>query len=293
MIAIVTDSTCDLPASLRAAYDFAVAPAHVVFGSEDFLDGVTIDAQTFYKRIQETGDIPTTSQPSVGEFTQLYRDLAGNGVDEILSLHISSRLSGIFESAQMAAREVADEVKVHVFDSAGGSVGLGYMVIEAAEALKAGQSPEEVLELLGRIRKSLTIILAPLNLEFLQKSGRISRLQGAIGALLNIKPIVQLKNGGLEATERVRSRRKSLQRMVGITLEIHGNQPVNVGIAHAGVPDDARTLLSMAEKSLNCRQVFTTDLGLGITAHLGPGTVGLGAYPADVSFDYQDRSVSE
>jgi DegV family protein with EDD domain len=281
MIAIVTDSTCDLPASLRAAYDFAVIPAHVVFGSEDFLDGVTIDARTFYRRIRETGVIPTTSQPSVGEFAQLYRELAAHGADEIISLHISRHLSGIVGSAEMAVREVADEVKVHVFDSAAGSVGLGYMVVEAAEAVKAGQSAEEILALLKKIRDSLTIVLAPLNLEFLQKSGRISRLQSAIGALLNIKPIVQLKNGALEATERIRSRRKSLHRLVEITAKAHGSRPVNVGIAHAAVPEDARLLLGMAEATLNCKQTFTADLGLGITAHLGPGTVGLGAYPTD------------
>ena len=281
MIAIVTDSTCDLPASLRAAHDFAVIPAHVVFGSEDFLDGVTIDAEAFYRRISETGVIPTTSQPSVGEFVQLYRELAASGAYEILSLHISRHLSGIVGSAEMAVSEVADEVKVHVFDSAAGSIGLGYMVVEAAEAVKAGQSAGEILTVLGRIRDSLTIVLAPLNLEFLLKSGRISRLQGALGALLNIKPIVQLQSGTLQATERVRSRRKSLQRIVEITAEAHGSRPVNVGVAHADAPDDARMLLSIAEATLNCRQTFTTDLGLGITAHLGPGTVGLGAYPAD------------
>lgn len=281
MIAIVTDSTCDLPASLRASYDFAVIPAHVIFDSEDFLDGVTINAEAFYRRIRDTGVIPTTSQPSVGEFVQLYRELAAGGVDEILSLHVSRHLSGIVGSAEMAVGQVAGEVKVHVFDSAAGSVGLGYMVLEAAEAVKAGRSAEEILAVLGRIRDSLTIVLAPLNLEFLLKSGRIGRLQGALGALLNIRPIVQLKDGALEATERVRSRRRSLQRMVEITAEAHGNQPVNVGVAHAEAPDDARMLLSMAEATLSCRQAFTTDLGLGITAHLGPGTVGLGAYPAD------------
>lgn len=282
MTAIVTDSTCDLPASLRDAYDFAVIPAHVVFDSEDFLDGVTIDAQTFYRRIRETGTIPSTSQASVGEFTDLYRELADQGADEIISLHISSRLSGFVNSARMAAREVADEVIVHVFDSAAGSVGLGYMVVEAAEAVQAGHSAEEILALVGRIREALTITLSPLNLDFLRKSGRINRLQGALGSLLNIKPIVELKNGELDATERVRSRRKALQRLVEMTVAAHGSQPVNVGIAHANALDDARELLSLAEKTLDCRQVFTTDLGLGITAHLGPGTLGLGAYPADV-----------
>ncbi|MFQ5857567.1 MAG: DegV family protein [Anaerolineae bacterium] len=165
MIAIVTDSTCDLPASLRQAYDFTVIPVHIYFDTEDFLDGVTIDAASFYRRIAETAVIPTTSQPSVGEFARLYRELAENGADEIISLHITGRLSGTVRSAEMAAREVAGEVKVHVFDSAGGSAGLGYMAMEATEAVKAGKSAEEILALLTRIRDNLTVVLTPLNLE--------------------------------------------------------------------------------------------------------------------------------
>lgn len=290
MIAIVTDSTCDLPASLRQAYEpstgskdgFHVIPVHIYFDTEDFLDGVTIDGPAFYQRIAETGVIPTTSQPSVGEFAQLYRELAGNGADEIISLHVTGRLSGTVQSAEMAAREVADEVKVHVFDSRAGSAGLGYMAMEASEAAKAGKSAAEILALLTRIRDNLTIVLTPLNLEFLQKSGRVSRLQGAIGALLNIKPIIELQDGALEATERVRSRRKALDRVVEITAATHGDSPLNLAVVHAAVPDDARALLAKVETTLNCSQVFTTDLALSVAVHLGPGTVGLVAYPTDV-----------
>lgn len=282
MIAIVTDSTCDLPATLRARYNLSVIPAHIFFGTEDFLDGVTIDAETFYRRITESDVLPTTSQPSVGEFVQLYRQLAAGSADEIISVHISGRLSGIVRSAEMAAREVADMVKVHVFDSAVGSAGLGYMVMEAAEAVRAGWSVEEIFALLHRIRDHLTIVLTPLNLEFLQRSGRVSRLQGAIGALLDIKPIIEVQKGTLAATERVRSRRRAFERLVAITLAAHGDRPLNMAVAHAAVPDDAQQLLDKARASLNCRQAFVTDLGLGITAHLGPGTTGLVAYPADI-----------
>ncbi len=282
MIAIVTDSTCDLPASLVAAYEFHIIPVHIFFDTEEFLDGVTIDAQSFYGRIAETGVIPTTSQPSVGEFCEFYRRLKDEGADEIISMHVTGQLSGTVRSAEMAAREVADEVRVHVFDSAAGSAGLGYMAMEAVTAAKAGQSANEILALLRRIRESLTIVLTPLNLEFLQKSGRVSRLQGAIGALLNIKPIIELKDGMLEATERVRSRRKALDRVLEITMSAHGSRPVNLAVVHAAAPEDARVLLEKVEKTFNCNQVFTTDLALSVAVHLGPGTVGLVAYPAEV-----------
>jgi DegV family protein with EDD domain len=282
MIAIVTDSTCDLPASFTPPDHVAIVPAHIFFGTEAYLDGVSIDAESFYRRIVESDTIPTTSQASVGEFAEVYRGLAAQGAEQIVSVHISSRLSGFVETARMAATEVADEVEVHVIDSATGSVILGYMVMEARAAIEAGQSVEDVVAMVERIRDNLTIILAPLNLEFLQKSGRVNRLQGAIGALLSIKPIIELRQGSLDATQRVRSRRKALERMVEVTLAAHGDRPVNLAVAHAGVPEDAQRLLELARRALDCRHVFTADLGLGITAHLGPGTVGLGAYPADL-----------
>lgn len=282
MIAIVTDSTCDLPATYQPPDHVAIAPAHIFFGTEAYLDGVTIDAALFYRRVVELDTIPTTSQASVGEFAKIYRDLAAQGADEIVSIHLSSRLSGFVDTARIAATEVGDEVDVHVVDSATGSVILGYMVMEASAAIEAGQSVEDVVAMIDRIRQTLTIVLAPLNLEFLQKSGRVSRLQGAIGALLNIKPIIELKEGSLEATQRVRSRRKALEKLVEITVAAHGDQPVNLAVAHAGAPEDAQHLLDLARRALNDRRVFTADLGLGITAHLGPGTVGLGAYPANL-----------
>lgn len=282
MIAIVTDSTCDLPATYQPPDYVAIVPAHIFFGAEAYLDGVTIDAQTFYRRIVESDTIPTTSQASVGEFAQVYRRLAKRGAEEIVSIHISGRLSGFVDTATMAAAEVADEIAVHVIDSATGSVILGYMVMEASAAVEAGRSVADMLAMLERIRGQLTIVLAPLNLAFLQKSGRVNRLQGAIGALLNIKPIIELQQGSLEATQRVRSRRKALEKLVEITVAAHGEQPVNLAVAHADAPEDAQRLLELARRALDERRVFTANLGLGITAHLGPGTVGLGAYPADL-----------
>jgi DegV family protein with EDD domain len=282
VIAIVSDSTCDLPTTYRPPDYVAFVPAHILFGTEAYLDGVTIDASTFYRRIVESDTIPTTSQASVGEITQIYRGLAAQGADQIVSIHISDRLSGFVTTATMAASEVAGEVDVHVVDSATGSVILGYMVMEASAAIEAGHSVEDIVAMIDRIREKLTIVLAPLNLEFLQKSGRVNRLQGAVGALLNIKPIIELKQGSLEATQRVRSRRKALEKLVEITVAAHGEQPVNLAVAHAGAPEDAQHLLDLARQAMDDRRVFTADLGLGITAHLGPGTIGLGAYPANL-----------
>ena len=283
MIKIVTDSTCDLPPEWVMRYGITVVPIHIYFGTQHFLDRVTIDAPAFYERIARSGQIPTTSQPSVGEFATVYRQLAAEGADTIISLHVTGQLSGTVRSAQLAAQEVAGEVDVRVFDSLAGSAALGYMAVEAAEAVRAGFDVEGILEMLQRIRDGLSIVLTPLNLKFLQQSGRVSKLQGAIGALLNIKPIIELRSGVLEATERVRSRSKAIARLLTRTVERHGaERPLNLAVVHANVPEDGRRLMEQVVASLSVNQVLMTELALSVAVHLGPGTVGVVAYPAEL-----------
>ena len=282
-IKIVTDSTCDLPAELVECHAITVVPVHIYFGTEHFLDRVTIDAATFYDRVLTSGEIPTTSQPSVGEFAAVYRELAASGADTILSMHVTGQLSGTVRSAEMAAREVADEVEVHVFDSRAGSAALGYMALEAAQAAQAGYDIRAILEMLNRIREALTIVLTPLNLEFLQKSGRVSKLQGAIGALLNIKPIIELQEGALEATERMRSRRKAIARLLELTVERHGtDRPLNVAVVHANALAEAQQLVERVKATFQVHWMLLTDLALSVAVHLGPGTLGVVAYPAEL-----------
>jgi len=285
MIKIVTDSTCDLPTELVDRYNITVVPIHIYFGTDHFLDRVTIDAVTFYDRIASTGEIPTTSQPSVGEFAAVYRQLAAEGADTVVSMHVTGQLSGTVRSAELAAKEVADEVDVRVFDSLAGSAALGYMAMEAAQAAQAGFDVEAILSMLKRIRDGLSIVLTPLNLEFLQKSGRVSKLQGAIGALLNIKPIIELRSGTLEATERVRSRRKAIERLLVRTLEQHGtDRALNLAVVHANAPEDGRRLLDRVVATFPVNRVLVTELALSVAVHLGPGTVGVVAYPAELGF---------
>ena len=132
MIKVATDSTCDLPEECYQEYDITVVPINIQFGTETYEDGVTIDRATFYRKIEQTGKLPSTSQPSAGQFESHYRKMKAAGAQDILSLHVTAKLSGTFQSAELAREMLAGEVRVHPFDSACGSAGLGFMALEAA-----------------------------------------------------------------------------------------------------------------------------------------------------------------
>lgn len=278
MIKIVTDSTCDLPASLIEEHDITVVPINIQFGSKTYSEGVTIDQSTFYKMIEETGIFPTTSQPSVGEFTQVYRRLAKDA-DSILSIHVTGKLSGTCQSAEMAKREVAEEVEVHVFDTLGGSAGMGFMCLEAARLIEAGRSVEEILHRLEVMRERVNIFLTLDTLEYVRRSGRVGSLKFAFGSLLNLKPIVALGEGLLEAKENLRSRKKALTRLLELTEEAVGtSKPINLAVIHAEAPEVAEEMLERAKGIFNCQETFIEDLAISLAVQFGPGTVGLVSY---------------
>lgn len=281
MIRIVTDSTCDLPQQYVERYNIKVVPIVIHFGEEVYLDRVTIDAQTFYGMIDEQRALPKTSQPSPGDFTAAFREVAaaaeGDG-DQILSIHVTGKLSGTCQSAQMAAEMVKDEIPVTVFDSLGGSAGLGFMCVEAARMAEAGASLEEIVSRLEYMRKEINIFLTLADLRFAQMSGRVGRLQGTLASLLNVKPIIVLEDGIIDAQERVRTRRRAIDRMLELTAQRVGDSPVNIGVMHAETPVEAQELLVQAQKMFNCQESYVNDLALGLAVQFGPGTLGIVSY---------------
>ncbi len=278
MIKIVTDSTCDLPAELYTRHDLTVVPINIQFGVETFQEGVNIDRATFYRRIDETGQIPTTSQPSVGQFKEAYQALIDRGATEIISMHVTAKLSGTCRSAEMAAREVSD-AKIHVFDSACGSAGLGFMALEAARMAEAGETASAILRRLEKIRSRMNIFLTLQDLRYARMSGRVGRLQSALASVLNVKPVIALQEGIIDVTERTRSRRKALDRLLELTQEAVGTQdPVNVAVVHAEVKEEGRGLFERAKERFNCQETFIEDLAISLAVHFGPGTIGLVSY---------------
>ena len=244
-----------------------------------FLDGETIDEATFYRMIEEQQALPKTSQPSPGDFAKLYRDIAATtGDEQILSIHVTGKLSGTFRSAQMAAEMVQDELSVETFDSAGGSAGLGFMCAEAARMDQAGASLQEIIARLEYMRDEINIFLVLADLSFAQMSGRVGKLQGALVSLLSVKPIISLEDGILDAVERVRTHRRAVECMLELTAERVGDSPINLSVVHAQSPDEAEALLAQAKTMLNCQESYVNELALGLAVQFGPGTLGIISY---------------
>jgi DegV family protein with EDD domain len=279
MIRIATDSTCDLPAKYLEEYDVTVVPINIQFGGDTYQDGIDIDHDTFYRKIDELGILPKTSQPSAGQFDEYYRRLLDGGATDIVSLHVTAKLSGTFQSAELAREMLDGQVQVHPFDTACGSAGLGFMVLEAARMASAGQGVAEILDRMKTVRERMNIILTLKDLRFAQMSGRVGTLQSSLVSLLNIKPIVLLQDGLLDVAEKVRTQRKAIDRMMEIMVERVGTSaPVNLAVIHAQAPDRGQELLDRAKALFNCRETFLADLTSSLVVHFGPGTLGLIAY---------------
>jgi DegV family protein with EDD domain len=254
-------------------------PINIQFGTETYEDGVNIDRNTFYRKIEELGILPTTSQPSAGQFEQYYRRLGEEGANDIISLHVTSKLSGTYHSAELAKEMLGGAVRVHTFDSACGSAGLGFMALEATRMAREGKSVAEIMDRMKVIRERMTLVLTVKDLRFAQMSGRVDRLQSSLASLLNIKPIVVLEGGLLDVTEKVRTQKKAIDRMIEIAVDRVGpSAPANLAVVHAQEPNLGRDLLRRARTLFDCRETFLTDLTSSLVVHFGPGTLGLVVY---------------
>lgn len=279
MIRIVTDSTCDLPPEWFQEYDLTVVPVSIQFGTDSYKDGVTIDRATFYRKIDELGVLPTTSQPSAGEFAEYYNRLAEEGATDIISLHVTAKLSGTYHSAVLAQELVEDRVRVHPFDSAGGTVQLGFMAVEASRMARAGKSVDEILARMELIRQRTNLIIVLKDLRYAQMSGRVGKLQSSLASLLNIKPIVVLEDGLLDVAEQTRTQRKAIERMIEMMVERVGTtQPVNLAVVHAEAPELGEELLDRTRTLFNCQEAFSANLTPTLAVHFGPGALMLFAY---------------
>jgi DegV family protein with EDD domain len=280
MIRIATDSTCDLPPGYVEDYDVTVVPINIQFGTDTYEDGVTIDRETFVRKIEEMGILPTTSQPSAGQFKQYYESLKEQGATDIISLHVTSKLSGTYRSSVLAKELLEGQVRVHPFDSASGSVTLGFMCMEASRMARAGKGVAEILSRMETIREQGCLALTLKDLRYAQMSGRTGKLQSSLASLLSIKPIVLLEDGLLDVVEKVRTRGKAVDRLLDILAERVGRtEPVNLAVVHSMVPDQGQELLEKARSLFNCQETFLADLTSSLVVHFGPGTLGLFAYP--------------
>jgi len=279
MLKILTDSTNNLSDELLRRHDIRVAPIAIQFKEETYKEGIEIDRALFYSKIEDMGIIPTSSQPPPAAFARYYQELREQG-NTGLVITVTRKLSGTFDSAVMA-KEMVPEAEVSVFDSASISLGTGWMVLEAARGAEAGQPLETVLQRLEHIRSTSKLFLTPATLKYLQMSGRIGRLQGALASLLNVKPIIYLQDGLLEAGENVRTRSKALERLVELMTEsFTADQPLKAAVIHARAAGEAEQVRRQLEDRLTIDELLLEDLVASLAVHGGPGILGVFAFPA-------------
>ncbi len=278
MIKIVIDSTPDVPAALLQRHDIRVVPINIQFGQVTYREGLDIDRATFFRKLEES--MPTSSQPSPGQFSEVYQQLAGQG-HSILTVVVTSKHSGTYQSA-ILAKSMLPHAHIEVFDSLSISMGTGYQVLAAARAAEDGKSMDEILRLLEGIRSKTHLYFTPATLKYLQRSGRVGKLAGALGSLLHVNPMIRLEDGAMEAFEKVRGRGKALDRLVELTVQAVGaTEPVKLAVIHAEAHDEAEAVKARLQENLHCDEIHVVELACSLTVHGGPGIIGIASYKAD------------
>lgn len=278
MLHIVTDGAADMPPAWEQEYEIRVIPINIQFGEKTYLQFVDLGFEAFYRMVEDSRDFPKTSQPTPHQFSEFYRKIAKPG-DTILSMHVTSKLSGTYASAVAAAEELKGTFNVVVFDSLGGSMGLGYMCRIAREMERAGKSVEEIVAYLESVRDQVLIILTLDKLDYARRSGRVGTLSAALASVLNVKPVAVLKEGLINMTDKVRTRKAALERVLEIGRQQYGKKPVHLAVVHARDLASGQSLLEQAKKEFNVKSSELTDLSISLAVQFGPGTVGLVLYP--------------
>ncbi|GLV47192.1 hypothetical protein TJA_03660 [Thermus sp. LT1-2-5] len=276
-VALVTDSTADLPKPLREGLGIRVVPLYVHLGGRVYRDWQEITPEEIFQKVREGTAFPSTSQPSPEDFMKAYQE-ALQEAEHVLSIHISSKLSGTVQSAELAAQEFPG--RVTVFDSLAASLGIGMMVLRAHELLQEGQSLPSVLEELKRIRQDHFVRFSVATLEFLRRGGRIGGAQALLGTLLGIKPILTLKEGRVEAAGRARGERKAREEIVkDFRTWGQGRKRIRAFFLYSAEEGAVRELKELVLASgLPVEEALVSELGAVIASHTGPGTYGFYAY---------------
>ncbi|MEW5873347.1 MAG: DegV family protein [Chloroflexota bacterium] len=273
-VAIVTDSTAYIPQNLLDKYHISVAPQVLIWGEETFEDGVDILPDEYYARLKNAKVMPSTSQATPSSFHKIFGGLLEKEY-HILAILISEKLSGTIASA-IQARDMLPGAQIEVVDSISTAMAMGFQVLEVAKAAEAGASLAECKQLAETARQHTGIVFAVDTLEFLHRGGRIGGANRFLGTALNIKPILEVQDGRVEAVERVRTRQKSINRLIELAGErISGRQPVRLAGLQANAREEGQELLQRASEKLGATETIFSDVSPVIGTHAGPGTLAL------------------
>jgi DegV family protein with EDD domain len=275
---IVTDSTSDLAEAIRSELGIEMVPLTVHFGPESFHDVVEMTIPDFWAKLQTSPHHPKTAQPSPGDFLKVYEPLVAEG-HEIISIHVSGRMSGTTNSAQIAA-QMLPNAKITMIDTRSVTMGLGMMVVEAARMARAGKSTDDIVARVGAVADRMNILFTLDTLEFLQKNGRVGKAQALLGGLLGIRPILQVDKEGIVApADKVRGKSKILSRTLEIMQErIPAGRTINLAVLHTQAPEEAKAWLETVRKLYTVKEDWIAEIGPVVATNTGPGTVGVCFY---------------
>ncbi|HEU0294648.1 MAG TPA: DegV family protein [Anaerolineales bacterium] len=276
-LGILTDSTCDLPTYLIEQYELEVVPSILIMDGKEYVDGIGLSREDFYKRLPSLQTQPTTAAPSIGDFSTRYDSLLRRGCDHVLSIHAAGPLTTIINSARQAAHDFSD--KITIVDSLSLSLGLGFQVLAAAEAAELGL--QAALAAIESTRKHLHVFAALDTMENLRRSGRVPAVVTVLGSLLNIKPLIELTNGDVKAIGAVRTTKQANERMLNFLLQ--GGKLERLAILHTGAEPRAKeflnTVMQQASQSVP-RDILMVNVTTVIGTHVGPNGLGFASVKA-------------
>lgn len=278
-VAIVTDSTAALPEEWLEKYQIQFAASLVLWDGDELRDGIDISPEAFFQRLANSKSMPTTSQPGPGDFKKIYEGLIDQGYD-ILSVHLSPKLSGTIASAEQA-RKLFPEHPIEIVNTWSVSMGEGWPILKAAKAIEQGADLQECKRVVEKAIQTVGIYLTVDTLEYLHRGGRIGGAQRLLGTMLSFKPILQVANGQVEPVEKIRTRKKALKRMIELVVEaVEGKENIHLAALHASALEDAKLLLELAKQEIDIKESLIASVAPTVGTHTGPGTVGI-AYMTD------------
>ncbi len=276
-IAIVTDSTSDIPRDLAERYGISVIPLSMIHEGVVYRDGIDITSEQFYPMLGKGTDLPTTSQPSPSQFVEVFKPLVESG-KQVLSFHLSKALSSTVDSAGLAAEQLAPD-RIHIVDTGSISYGIAVQAMEAARLAVEGFAVSSILERISCLKQRSEVLFSLNTLDYLHKGGRIGKVSSLLGNLLNIKPIVHVQDGVYVPITKVRSMSQAIAGMVDFMVGKFGESKVRVAVGHGQALDYAKMLLEQALSRLNVTdQPVLFEVGPVIGVHTGPGTVGISVH---------------
>jgi len=277
-IAIVTDSTADIPRDVAEGRGIRVVPCQVLFGDQVLRDGVDIQPSEFYRRLRESSIHPTTSQPSTGDFVLVYREL-NEWADGVVSIHLSEELSGTAAFARTAVEQMESHIPIHVVNSRLVSMAMGLVVLAAADMADAGLDAVQIVEGIGALIPKVNALFVVDTLEYLYRGGRIGGAERLLGSLLSIKPLLEITHGRVEALEKTRTKQRAIERLLAIVGERLGSaQKVHFAVAHGAALQEALELKAEIERRFHQPVPYVCDFSPVVGVHAGPGIFGTAFY---------------